>query len=93
MTFKEPLLLQLLDESEKLLKEQKVNTDESIRFGYMHPKKYILKIIVDSNGNGKWDSGDYLNHIQPEKVIYYPQIIDIRSNWEMDFIWELKSEN
>lgn len=88
-----PLLLQLLDDKEKLLVERKIFSNESIRFDYLYPKKYFLKLIVDTNANGQWDTGNYLNHIQPEKVIYYPQVIDIRSNWEMDFIWDLESQH
>jgi hypothetical protein len=87
----EPVLMQLLDDKEKLLIEKKINEDESIRFDYLYPKKYMLKIIVDSNGNGKWDTGNYLEHLQPEKVIYYPQILDIRSNWEVDFTWDIET--
>ena len=86
-----PLVLQLLNDKEELLSERKILTNESIRFDYLDPKKYFLKIIVDTNGNGKWDTGNYLKHIQPEKVIYYPQVIDIRSNWEMDFIWDISA--
>lgn len=90
---KEPILLQLLDDKEKLLIEKKIFSNETIRYNFLYPKKYLLKVVVDANGNGKWDTGDYLNHIQPERVIYYQQVIDIRSNWEMDFIWDLSAEN
>jgi uncharacterized protein (DUF2141 family) len=89
----EPVLLQLLNEKETILIEKKVASDQSINFDYLYPKNYILKVIVDSNGNGKWDTGNYLKKIQPERVIYYPQQINIRSNWEMDFVWDLNSDN
>ena len=87
-----PLILQLLDDKEKVLAERRIYTNQSIRFEYLHPKKFFLKLIVDSNDNGEWDTGKYLEHIQPEKVIYYYQAIEIRSNWEMDFIWDVESE-
>ncbi len=90
---KTPLLLQLLDDKENLLIENRVFSDESVRFEYLYPKKYFLKLIVDANGNGEWDTGNYLEHLQPEVVIYYPQTIEIRSNWEMDFTWDLSQEN
>ena len=86
---KGPVILQLLDSKEKLVIEKHISEDQTITYDYLYPQKYILKLIVDSNGNGKWDTGNYLKKLQPEKVIYYPQIINIRSNWEIDNSWEL----
>ena len=37
-----------------------------------------------NNGNGKWDTGNYLKMMQPEKVSYYPDVIDVRANWELE---------
>jgi len=85
--------LQLLDDKEELLIEKQIFSNVSIRYDYLYPKSYKLKIILDSNANGKWDTGSYLKHIQPEKVFYYPQEINIRSNWEVDFIWNLDLGN
>ncbi len=84
-----PVILQLLDDKEQVLSQQFLKNDQKIRYEYLPPKKYLLKIIVDSNGNGKWDTGHYLQKLQPEKVLYFPQEIDVRSNWEIDFNWPL----
>jgi hypothetical protein len=86
---KGPVILQLMDEKESILRENLISGDQSVRYEYLHPKNYILKLIVDSNNNGKWDTGKYLNHLQPEKVIYYHQVINVRSNWEIELNWEL----
>ncbi|MBL7884368.1 MAG: hypothetical protein JNL69_09885, partial [Bacteroidia bacterium] len=53
-------------------------------------KKYKLKIIVDENNNGKWDAGNYIQHQQPEKVIYNSELINVRSNWDLELDWEVK---
>jgi hypothetical protein len=37
--------------------------------------------------NNKWDTGDYLKKINPEKVIYLPKVIDLRANWEINEIF------
>ena len=42
----------------------------------------MARIIFDSNGNQKWDTGNYLKKIKPEKVSYYPTLIEMRANWE-----------
>jgi hypothetical protein len=87
---KGPVILQLLDDKENLIMEKFFNSDRMITYDYLYPHKYILKLIVDSNDNGKWDTGDYLKKLQPERVIYFPQIINIRSNWEVDNTWDLE---
>jgi Zn-finger protein len=43
-----------------------------------------VKLIHDRNGNGIWDTGDYLMHIQPEAVEYYKENITVRANWDVD---------
>jgi hypothetical protein len=87
---KGPVILQLMDEKENILRENLISTDQPVRYEYLHPENYILKLIVDSNNNGKWDTGKYLKHLQPEKVIYYPQVITVRSNWEIELNWEIQ---
>jgi hypothetical protein len=86
---RDPVILQLMDEKQNVIIRKSLESDERIRYEYLPPKKYKLKIIVDSNGNGKWDTGHYLNKVQPEKVLYFPQEINIRSNWEVDYTWSL----
>ncbi len=83
------VLVQLLDTNEKLVKEQSVTHDGYIEFLFLDPKEYKLKVIFDRNGNGVWDTGNYLKHIQPEKVRYYPDPVNVRSNWELELPWFL----
>ena len=65
-------------------------TNVKDRYEYLYPRKYLLKVIVDRNANGKWDTGDYMKHQQPEKVIYYQDEINVRSNWEIEQNWEIE---
>jgi hypothetical protein len=46
-----------------------------------------LKVVYDRNNNKKWDTGDYKENLQPEKVIYYKELIEIRSNWDTQIDW------
>jgi hypothetical protein len=84
-----PIILQLMDENEKIVSQKFLYSDQRIRYEYLPPKKYKLKLIADSNNNGKWDTGNYLSGRQPEKVVYFPREINVRSNWEVDFSWEI----
>ena len=53
------------------------------------PGNYYMRITLDSNGNGKWDTGNYLSHLQPEEVYYYPKKLTLRRNWDLDECWNI----
>ncbi len=84
-----PVLLQLVDEKDNIYKEVVIQKDSTIEFGFLMPGMYRLKIIFDSNSNGRWDTGSYLSKRQPELVKYYPDPIQIRSNWDVEIKWQL----
>ena len=44
---------------------------------------------LDTNGNGKWDGGDYRLGRQPERVVYFRKTIDVRANWDFEEQMEL----
>lgn len=52
--------------------------------------EYQLRLIKDRNQNGVWDSGNLEKRIQAEDVLFYPQSIQIRSNWDLEISWEAK---
>ncbi len=90
----EPLVVQLLDNSkdEKVMKTLKTSSDGKVTFDFLAPNKYKVKIIFDSNNNGEWDTGSLAENRQPERVAYLPEIVKVRSNWENEFKWDLKSD-
>lgn len=80
---------------EVLLKDEvvrKVSISKRIEFEQLPPGDYELRMIVDRNGNGKWDTGNYGNKTQPEKVIYHSQSVTIKSNWDMEIKWEINKQ-
>jgi hypothetical protein len=86
-----PYVIQLLTETGKLVREERIDTDKKLTFTYLFPGKYKLKAILDINRNGKWDTGNYLGHLQPELVINYPTVLDLRANWEQEEEWQLNA--
>lgn len=86
-------LFQLLDAKEKIVKQISFTNDTSLLMEYLDPAKYLLKIIIDKNGNGKWDAGNYNDKIEPEVVTYYGKIINIRANWELEETWKFDPNN
>ncbi|HUH47736.1 MAG TPA: hypothetical protein VLZ54_11325, partial [Arenibacter sp.] len=79
-----PLILQLTDEKGITKKELFATEPRIFEFNHIAPAKYQIRVIHDSNGNQKWDTGNYLKGIQPEKVSYYPSLLEVRANWEME---------
>ncbi|MEE9362494.1 MAG: Ig-like domain-containing protein [Cellulophaga sp.] len=77
-----PLLIQLTDESNKIIREIYATEPKEFEFNSLQPGKYLVRVIYDENHNEKWDTGNYLKKIQPERVSYYPGLIEMRANWE-----------
>ncbi len=82
-------LIQLLDEKENVLEQYVISAPGKVKFDYLAPAKYKIKVIYDRNRNGRWDSGKFSRKIQPEKVQYYPKTIEVRANWDIDESWDL----
>lgn len=61
----------------------------NVRFDKLEPGSYRLRLILDSNGNGKWDTGNYMSGEQPEKVIYMTEAIELKPGWDSEVIWKL----
>jgi len=73
---KYPVIVQLTDSKFEVMAEQYITEAQPIDFRFLEPKKFYLRVIYDSNKNGKYDTGDYLKGIQPERVSYHPDIIE-----------------
>ncbi len=78
-----PVIVQLTNEKEDVILEKIVTNNEVLTFDYLDPAKYLIRVIFDRNTNGEWDPGNFLKGIQPEKVSYFPEVIDVRANWEI----------
>ena len=86
------VVVQLTDESGKVLKQEIVTKKEEVMFDYLMPAKYKLRAILDADGNGKWSTGNYHRHILPETILEYKDALEIRAGWDIDLeeAWELK---
>ena len=86
------LIVQLLDQKENVLQQRLVKGSELLTYQYLPAGKYRLKAIADANKNGRWDSGNYLKNIQPERVFYFDKEMEIRANWDFEESWEIKAK-
>ena len=60
-------------------------------FYYISPGKYYLRMFVDQNNNGKWDTGLFAENKQPEPVYYFPSEIELRASWDSEQEWNVRS--
>ena len=72
-----------------MLQQIRIAEDSEIEFPYLKPDKYKIRLILDRNNNGVWDTGDLDEGIQPEQVMYFPKILKLRSNFEVREAWAL----
>jgi len=79
---KYPIIVQLTNEKGDLQREIYANQPQTYAFNNLNPGKYMARVIFDSNKNRKWDTGNFLKKIQPEKISYYPSLIELRANWD-----------
>lgn len=82
-----PFIVELLDKNEVLYKATSTK-ETSIYFETIEPRLYTIRIIYDDNSDNEWTTGNYLAKKQAEEIIYFPKLIDVRANWdvEQDFI-------
>ncbi|MBC3845526.1 Ig-like domain-containing protein [Winogradskyella echinorum] len=79
-----PLIVQLVNDKGVVIYEKYTTESTVIDFTDISPRQYGLRVIFDENGNGKYDTGNYLLGIQPERVSYAPSanVPEIRSNFD-----------
>ena len=85
------VIVELLDDKDKLVEKHIVKTTSKVSFRYLAPKKYKLKATLDKDGNGRWSPGNFGKKILPETVIYHKDAFDIKANWDIDLedVWRL----
>ncbi|MBZ4677021.1 MAG: hypothetical protein JG782_1641 [Anaerophaga sp.] len=82
-------LLQVLNSKEEVIRKAWLPENGKLAFRYLKPGEYFLRILEDLNANGKWDTGDFSEGRQPERVHYYPEKIQLRANWDQGVTWDL----
>ena len=83
-------IIDLLNEKrDKIIRSYTVDQDATLLFPYITAGKYSLRITEDLNRNGLVDTGNLLEHKQPEKVKFFKlqdgtSLIDIPEMTELE---------
>lgn len=94
-----PFWIQLLNIDGKVI-YHKWTKEAKIHFSNLMPGNYQLRILVDNNDNGVWDSADFAKGILAEDVFLFRKNkdtnpmtkVNIRPMWEINETWDLKNE-
>ena len=53
------------------------------------PETYYIMMVLDANGNERWDTGNYSQHLQPEDVFYYHNAVKLKKYSDMTLTWNI----
>ena len=89
-------VIYLNDEKGKTLAEIKDAQSGKHTFNYVKAGKVRVSVLEDSNGNGKWDTGNLIERRQPERTEPYvddkgEEIMEVKENWEMEITADMNS--
>lgn len=85
------MILLIEDNNGDVYKRISFNSNKSLKDAMFLPGTYTLKMFYDKNNNDYWDTGNYLKHIQPEKVFVYKTKINLSKGVQEKIIWDLSS--
>lgn len=82
--------VELLSTGDAPVRKAKVK-DGGVLFMDLRPDKYYARIVLDTNDNGVWDTGNYAEKRQPETVYYSPKMYEVMQNWQVEETWNVTS--
>lgn len=86
--FQPKAVIQLLTTKDVVLESKPAETNGTL-FQYIKPGDYYVRLFIDENENGKWDTGELASRRHPEQVFYYPKKLTLMANWDFEEIWDI----
>ncbi|WP_435578538.1 Ig-like domain-containing protein [Gilvibacter sp.] len=84
-----PLIIDLVKSNGELDDSYYITEAKPVRFQYIAPGEYYIRVIYDLNGNGRWDPGNFLDKTQAEPVFYTEGAEEMNSNWVREVTFRL----
>ena len=75
-------VVELLNENKELLRSDVIHKATNLQYKDYLTGKYGVRVVYDTNNNGKWDSGNVKKKVQPENIWVDDTLITLRANWE-----------
>lgn len=83
-----PAYVELLNVKDEPVRKSPVKEGGAL-FMDLKPDKYYARLVLDANGNGEWDTGDYDEKRQPEEVYYSPKVYQVMQNFDVEETWNI----
>lgn len=83
-------VLHFLTKDNKLIKQIPFTGNYTFVMDGLLPQSYQIKVIEDNNSNERWDTGNFYEKRQPEKIQIYTKPLDVRANWDLEEKWDIK---
>lgn len=87
LKFPENGIIQLLSGKDDVIKQVPANSKGTV-IEYLPAGEYYLRMFIDTNGNGVWDTGNYNELKQAEELYYFNASIQLKANWEVEQDWD-----
>ncbi len=79
------VIVELVDK-EKIVRRE-YPKDNKVEFINVAPGSYAARLIVDTNKDGDWTTGDYNGLKQPEEVYFFEKPLSVSANWDYEEDW------
>ena len=77
-------VIQLLDSRNRVLSTVIIEKEQRVEFRQLLPEKYQLRAIIDRDRDGHWSTGNYHRRFQPETVVEFKDVMDLKAGWDID---------
>lgn len=84
--------VELLNAKEQVKRVEKLRNGE-VFFKNVHPGEYYARLVVDSDNDGLWTTGKYVENRKPEQVYYFSKTLKLRANWDVEEDWDVTEKN
>ena len=78
-----PVIVDLINDKGMIVAKAFATEPREFEFRNLEPARFKVRVIYDDNDNQKWDTGNFLQLLQPEEVYYFKNIVEAKANWEV----------
>jgi hypothetical protein len=73
--------IQLINKQYQTIRE--FDQTKQLVINNLPPGDYGIRILIDTNQDGKWSYGNIQQNIEPEPIFVAPEFTSLRANWEI----------
>ncbi len=86
-----PGVVQLLSSSDKPVMQASVENGNAV-LRYVLPGKYYARLFADRDTSGTYTPGSLTLNRMPEDVYYFPKLINLKKNWDLEQQWDINEQ-